>query len=369
MSRRSTPSAAARYDLYAPDEIAGAAGVPVERVRELVESGQTVSFRGFVAPQDALDLIRSLTSNNPTGRSERAPLTLVSARPRRSGAALTASFLAHGLALILVLGAAALGILAPTDTEETVVLPAPAVRLVYLTIPGPGGGGGGGGLQMPAPPPPAQQRAPDPPKRQLASPVVVVRRPPVRPMPRPPRFVPPRRYDIPRPVDLPQPAEAPAVVAPVVPLKANAADAAGLLIAAPSASLSSGTGRDGGVGSGIGTGLGEGSGAGLGPGSGGGTGGGTFRPGSGVVAPVLLREVRPVYTEEARKRSVEGDVLLEVVVMTDGRVGSVRVVRGLGAGLEQKAIEAVRQWRFRPAERHGVPVDVLAQVSVAFKLR
>ena len=62
-------------------------------------------------------------------------------------------------------------------------------------------------------------------------------------------------------------------------------------------------------------------------------------------------------------------MLLEIVVRQDGSVGSVRVTRSLGAGLEQKAIEAVRQWRFGPARRQGQPVDVVVEVSVEFKLR
>jgi len=62
-------------------------------------------------------------------------------------------------------------------------------------------------------------------------------------------------------------------------------------------------------------------------------------------------------------------VLLEIVVRQDGSVGNVRVTRSLGAGLEQKAIEAVRQWRFGPARRQGQAVDVVVEVSVEFKLR
>jgi TonB family protein len=79
--------------------------------------------------------------------------------------------------------------------------------------------------------------------------------------------------------------------------------------------------------------------------------------------------VRPIYTDEARRRALEGDVVLEVVVMRDGRVGSVRILRSLGSGLDLKAVEAVRQWRFTPARRDGLPVDVVVEVSVEFKLR
>jgi protein TonB len=79
--------------------------------------------------------------------------------------------------------------------------------------------------------------------------------------------------------------------------------------------------------------------------------------------------VKPLYTEEARRRGIEGDVLLEVIVRADGSVGSVRVVQGLGGGLEARAIDAVRQWRFRPARRLGTPVDVLVEIAVEFRLR
>jgi TonB family protein len=79
--------------------------------------------------------------------------------------------------------------------------------------------------------------------------------------------------------------------------------------------------------------------------------------------------VRPTYTEEARRRGLEGDVDLEVVVTENGRVSNVRVVRGLGGGLDARAVEAVRQWRFTPARRRGTAVAVIVQVSVAFSLR
>ena len=85
--------------------------------------------------------------------------------------------------------------------------------------------------------------------------------------------------------------------------------------------------------------------------------------------PRLLQEVRPDYTEDARRRGVEGDVLLEIVVLADGSVGSVTVLRRLGYGLDERAVGAVRQWRFSAAERQGTPVDVLVEVAVEFRLR
>ena len=137
----------------------------------------------------------------------------------------------------------------------------------------------------------------------------------------------------------------------------------------PSQSSSYGPGTGGGAGSGAGLGLGAGNGGGIGPGSGGGTGGGPYHPGSGITPPQLLREIRANYTDDARRRAIEGDVALEIVVRRDGNVGQVRVLQSLGGGLEQKAIEAVRQWKFAPATRYGAPVDVVVEVSVGFKLR
>jgi protein TonB len=123
------------------------------------------------------------------------------------------------------------------------------------------------------------------------------------------------------------------------------------------------------VGSGIGGGTGDGEGPGVGPGSGGGTGGGPYRGGSGIDPPRLVREIKADYTEEARQRGVTGDVLLEIVVRRDGSVSKVKLLKGLGWGLNERAIQAVSQWRFAPAQRLGAPVDVVVEVAVEFKLR
>jgi TonB family protein len=138
---------------------------------------------------------------------------------------------------------------------------------------------------------------------------------------------------------------------------------------APKESESRGPGVGGGAGSGAGTGLGKGEGSGIGDGSGGGMGGGPYRPGSGVMPPRLLREVKASYTEEARRANVEGEVALEIVVRRDGSVSDIRLLHGLGSGLNDRAIAAVRQWRFAPATRLGQPVDVIVEVGVEFKLR
>jgi protein TonB len=134
-------------------------------------------------------------------------------------------------------------------------------------------------------------------------------------------------------------------------------------------SVSLGSGAGGGTGAGRGTGDGEGLGSGIGPGVGGGTGGGPYRAGSGVEPPRLLREVKAKYTDDARRRGTTGNVILEIVINRDGNVGDVSVRRGLGAGLDERAIEAVRQWKFAPARRLGEPVDVIVEVAVEFMLR
>jgi len=131
---------------------------------------------------------------------------------------------------------------------------------------------------------------------------------------------------------------------------------------------SSGPGFGGGIGSGTGTGVGPGDGVGLGPGEGGGFGGGVFEVGGGVSSPSILTRIDPVYSEAARRAQYEGTVVLEAIVRTDGTVEIVRVVRSLGFGLDEQAIEALKAWTFRPALKGGVPVDVAMQIQVNFNL-
>ena len=240
--------------------------------------------------------------------------------------------------------------------------------MVFLTIPGPGGGGGGGGLRNPLPAPRVQrsgaQRArvtvpdarPDPP--------VAARRPP---QPSPPA---PRAAERPRPVErAPEPLPSETLVAPVAPARADDRDRVGVVEQARGVDDSAGAGAGGGTGEGRGAGTGGGLGSGIGDGAGGGTGGGPYRPGSGISPPRLLREVKAEYTDDARRRNLTGDVLLEIVVRRDGTVGDVTLLQGLGGGLDERAVQAVRQWRFTPARLRGEPVDVLVEVAVEFTLR
>jgi len=124
-----------------------------------------------------------------------------------------------------------------------------------------------------------------------------------------------------------------------------------------------GPGRNGGIGGGDGPGIGDSSGRGAGNDE-----RGVFTAGNGTTAPTVLTRVDPEYSEEARKAKYGGAVVLSIVVDTDGRARNIRVVRSVGMGLDEKAVEAVGQWRFRPGTNKGVPVKVRAQVEVTFRL-
>lgn len=340
-------------EVFSLREVAHAADVALEQVLAAVDSEQVLLIDGYVRQDDAVRLVRLLAA----GSDAREPLTLVRPPRRKGGLPLAASGTLHAAAVALFLIASSLGLLKANDTETHLKDSTP-VRLVFLMAPGPGGGGGGGGNAIPLPPPPAKAKAPAPQKKISA------------PVPRPRPYRPPLRPVVragPPPVAQ---KALPVVQAPLVPIAADADDQAGLLEAPPAPpSPSHGPGAGGGAGTGQGTGLGEGSGAGIGPGSGGGAGGGPFRPGSGIEPPSVQREVKPTYTDEGRRRGIEGDVVMEIVVRRDGSVGDVRVVRALGAGLDQRAVAAVKQWRFAPARRMGAAVDVLVEVAVEFTLR
>ncbi len=112
----------------------------------------------------------------------------------------------------------------------------------------------------------------------------------------------------------------------------------------------------------------DGSVAGGGSGTGSGVGCSVYRIGGGVSAPVLIQKVEPEYTEQARAAKYQGTVLLYVEIGPDGAPTNIRVQRSLGLGLDEKAIEAVKQWRFKPGEKDGNPVPVSATIEVNFRL-
>ena len=106
----------------------------------------------------------------------------------------------------------------------------------------------------------------------------------------------------------------------------------------------------------------------MGPGEGGGTGGGVYSVGGNVSAPIPIYKPEPAYSEQARKAKYQGTVVLWIIVDAQGGVRDVRVVKPLGLGLDEKAVEAVKTWKFKPAMRNAVPVPVRVMVEVQFRL-
>jgi TonB family protein len=205
------------------------------------------------------------------------------------------------------------------------------------------GGGGGGGMKTPTPP--SKGQLPRGADKQIVPPMVELKN------------------------LAPDLAVETTVIAPqlanVLPLPGvNFGDPNGV-VGPPSA----GPGSGGGIGTGTGTGIGSGKGAGVGPGEGGGIGGGAFSVGGGVSEPVPLSMQQPEYSDDGRKARVQGTVVLSIVVNADGTVRFDSVSRSLGYGLDQKAIEAVRRWKFVPGKKDGKPVPVRVEVLVNFSLR
>ena len=96
---------------------------------------------------------------------------------------------------------------------------------------------------------------------------------------------------------------------------------------------------------------------------------GVYRVGSGVTSPTVLSRIEPVYSEAARKAKLQGKVVLSAIVRKDGSLEVLSVVRGLGLGLDENAIKALKKWRFRPGKKYGKPVDVALNIEVDFSLR
>jgi periplasmic protein TonB len=204
------------------------------------------------------------------------------------------------------------------------------------------GGGGGGGDRSPLPA--SKGRLPKLAPRQFTPPVAVINNPNPKLVMEPTIVVPPN-VALPN-VNMPNYGDPLARIGPP----------------------SNGPGSGGGIGSGSGGGVGSGKGPGFGPGEGGGVGGGVFRVGGGVSPPTLLYKVEPEYSEEARRAKYQGTVVLYVEVSPDGKAHNLRVVRSLGLGLDEKAMEAVNKWKFKPGLKDGKPVTVAATIEVNFRL-
>ena len=94
-----------------------------------------------------------------------------------------------------------------------------------------------------------------------------------------------------------------------------------------------------------------------------------LKPGNGVTAPRLIKDVKPVYTKDAMDRHVQGTVQLNTVVLADGTVGDVTVKQSLDSDLDQQAIKAAKEWQFAPGTKDGKAVPVAVVVEMSFTLR
>ncbi len=249
-----------------------------------------------------------------------------------------------GLIAISIMGARA--VKQAEKPKETVTLIAPDLtpqlpmtKKSSTTVGGGGGGGDRDKLQAP------KGKLPKLAMEQITPPAIVI------------------RNDHPK-----LPVEPTVVVPPQIKLASNMPSIGNPMAAIPSGPPSNGTGSGGGIGSGSGGGVGSGTGPGVGPGHGGGIGGGVFRVGGGVSAPRALDTPDPEYSEEARKAKYQGTCVLWLIVGPDGKPRDIKVARALGMGLDQKAIEAVRNWKFEPAMKDGKPVAVQINVEVNFRL-
>jgi len=266
------------------------------------------------------------------------------------------NYRANGVAISAIVHLAVIGLLlsgifvshevVKKVTHETVTLIAPSPDSYALPVAKKvisGGGGGGSHDVLPAP----KGRLPKVALQQITPPAIVLHN------------------------DHPKLTAEPTVVAPPqVHLADNHMPTFGVANAPvmPGAPPSNGTGSGGGIGSGSGGGVGVGHGPGIGAGSGGGIGGGVYKVGGGISAPTAISAPDPDYTEEARRAKKQGTCVLWLIVDSAGHPRDIRVMRGLGFGLDEKALQAVKQWKFQPALKDGRPVDVQISVQVEFHL-
>jgi protein TonB len=257
------------------------------------------------------------------------------------------STVVHILAVVVIIGGTMLGrrvVQQITKPQEVVTLVAPddIPPLPPSKTQAGGGGGGGDRDKFQAP----KGKLPKLAMQQITPPMMVVRN------------------------DHPKLAVEPTVVVPpqIKLAMNNLPNLGDPMSKLPSGPPSNGTGSGGGIGSGNGGGVGSGEGPGVGPGHGGGIGGGAFKVGGGVSAPKAIYAPDPEYSEEARKAKYQGTCVLWLVVGPDGRARDIRVARTLGLGLDEKAMEAVKTWKFEPAMKDGKPVAVQINVEVTFRL-
>ena len=223
-----------------------------------------------------------------------------------------------------------------TDVMAPVIQMIDPPNVVWIAKAGPGGGGGGGGNKMPEPPRKAEIVAPKPKSFE-----------PLKPEP---------------PKPLPEMS---------IPAVTSVVELPGAMTSITAPTVAQGPGPGGGGGTGTGSGVGPGTGPGIGPGTGGGSGGGIYREGNGVSSPQVIREVKPNYTGEAMRARIQGMVTMEAVVMPDGSVGNVHIIKSLDNvfGLDQEAVATIKKWRFKPGMLQGKPVPVQIVIEMSFTLR
>ena len=261
----------------------------------------------------------------------RAPVFSEVGATQRSPRAMWMAIGAHAVVMLIAVAALAAGrvTLAPKPVPQVVELNAPPPPV--LTVRAESNGGGGG---HPDVSPASAGRPPKFADKQILPPA------------QPPKIT-------------PQLVVEPTVVVPDVKMANNTMPDLGV----PNSSLKGLS-----LGNGHGTGLGGGDGAGVGPGSGIGVGGGVYHPGGAVSAPVIVTMVDAEFSDEARKSKFSGNVQVYLIVDERGNPTHVRVTRSVGMGLDDKAIEAVRQYKFKPAMMNGKPVKSDVYVDVVFDI-
>jgi TonB family protein len=205
-----------------------------------------------------------------------------------------------------------------------------------------GGGGGGGDHSLVDP---SKGRLPP----RMKNPIV----PPMVPVLDNPKLAIPSAIDVQKNIQLPDNPSLPNI---------------GLSRSTNVALASNGQGGGGGMGTGYGGGLGSGNGNGFGPGSGGNAGGGLYRVGGGVSAPVPIFQPEAEFSDEARRAKYQGVCLISLIVDAQGNPQNEHVIRTLGMGLDEKALEAVRKYKFKPAMKGRTPVPVMITIEVNFRL-
>ena len=262
---------------------------------------------------------------------------------RRNG--VLGSAAAHVLVVALILGVSLIPISRPTPApskplNRTAVIDPLDYPLKLASTQAGGGGGGGDHDVLQA----SKGRLPKSSMRQITPPAAVIRNPNPR-----------------------LPVEATIIAPPDIYMTMNSLPNLG----EPNSSAtipSNGPGANGGIGEGSSGGVGPGKGRGEGPGDEAGKGGDVFRWGKGVIAPRVIYQIDPEFSEEARKAKFQGNCVLALVVDAQGRPTDIRILSALGMGLDEKAIESVKNWKFEPGKKDGHAFAVEIAVEVDFHL-